>query len=156
MTHSAASVNDLEILPPRVTVVVVTFEGRKHIANCVRSLMSATAEQAEVVVIDNASTDGTTELVSHEFPWVRIIKSERNVGYGSACNTAAAQSKAEYIAVVNQDVISTLGWIDHQCLRQCSALHGHNTLSRVQPPGERVLPLGRGSGRIGRCVRHPP
>jgi len=109
--------------------------------------MSATAEQAEVVVIDNASTDGTTELVSHEFPWVRIIKSERNVGYGSACNTAAAQSKAEYIAVVNQDVISTLGWID----RLVTALDQSPEAALATP---KIL-LKSDPGRINACGNAP-
>src|SRR5579862_3946367 len=93
---------------PRVTAIVVTFEGRHLVRDCLTSLSSAVSERhaMDVLVIDNNSSDGTPDLVSSHFPGLRLIRMESNLGYGAACNLAAAASTSEYIAVVNQDVVS--------------------------------------------------
>jgi hypothetical protein len=57
------------------------------------------------VVVDNASADGTAEFVEREHPWVRVLRSLRNLGYGRGCNLGALQAETPYVLLMNPDVI---------------------------------------------------
>jgi len=59
----------------------------------------------EVLVVDNASTDGSAEMIEAEFPWVKLIKSAENLGFAKGNNVAIRQCQGRYIALVNPDVI---------------------------------------------------
>ena len=90
---------------PAVAVAVVSFNERALLASCLSSLRAdADAGRAEVWVVDNASSDGSAAMVEQDFPWVRLIALEENVGYGAAVNRVAEQSDAAWIAPANQDV----------------------------------------------------
>lgn len=97
---------------PRVTAVVVAHNGLPAIDLCLRSLLAASDDPLDLLVVDNASTDGTVAHVRAHFPEVRVLASQSNLGYGLATNMGACLSRAEYIAVVNQDVVATRGWIE--------------------------------------------
>ncbi len=60
---------------------------------------------AEVIVVDNASTDGSVEMVRKEFPWVRIIRSQQNLGFAKANNRAIRKSRGRYVLLLNPDTI---------------------------------------------------
>lgn len=64
----------------------------------------AEAGKAEVWVVDNASSDGSAELVEREYPWVKLVASEVNLGYGRAVNLVAERSGAAWIAPANDDI----------------------------------------------------
>lgn len=131
----------------RVAVVIVTYNGKPYIADCLRSLFSASEDKPEVIVVDNASTDGSAEVVRSEFPDVRVISAQSNLGYGAACNQGALASQSEYIAIVNQDVSSTPGWIEHLI----DALDRDPTAAMATP---KILLL-RDPDRINTCGNTP-
>ena len=84
---------------------MISFNERELLTSCLRSLQAdAEAGLAEVWVVDNASSDGTPDLVRERFPWVRLIASDSNLGYGPAVNRVADQTDAAWIAPANQDV----------------------------------------------------
>lgn len=90
--------------PPKIAVIVVTFNGEKWINRCLGSLLSSTFIPY-VIVIDNASSDATAELIS-AFPGVELIQSASNLGFGSANNIGlnrAIAIGAEYAMLLNQD-----------------------------------------------------
>ena len=87
---------------PLVAVAVVSWNTRDLLRDCLRSL--AGQSLAEVWVVDNASQDGSAAMVAQEFPSVRLIASERNLGFGPAVNLVAAQTAAPWIAPANADV----------------------------------------------------
>ena len=70
--------------PPRVVVVVVTFNGEKWIDRCLDSLLSSTLTP-HAIVVDNASSDSTVERIG-SYPGVELIRSEVNLGFGKANN----------------------------------------------------------------------
>lgn len=89
----------------RVAIAVVSFNERDLLAACLRSLEAdASAGRAEVWVVDNASHDGSPEMVAAEFGWVRLIANQENLGYGAAVNLVAERTDAGWIAPSNQDV----------------------------------------------------
>jgi N-acetylglucosaminyl-diphospho-decaprenol L-rhamnosyltransferase len=90
---------------PAVTVAVVSWNGRDHLPACLRSLEpDASVGRAEVWVVDNASSDGSADLVEREFPWVELVRSHSNLGYGPAVNLIAERTSSRWIAACNQDI----------------------------------------------------
>ena len=87
-----------------VTVVIVTWNTRDLTGEGVQSVLSNAAGQvSEIIVVDNASTDGTAELLAERFPEVRLIRNERNVGFAVATNQGAAASASEVLLLLNSD-----------------------------------------------------
>lgn len=88
-----------------VTVAVVSWNTRDLLARCLRSLLAESeAGRAAVWVVDNASTDGSADLVRGEFPWVSLIPSHRNVGFGRAVNLVAARTSSSWLIPANADI----------------------------------------------------
>ncbi len=96
-----------------VTVAVVSWNDRQLLAACLRSLKSEVdAGRADVWVVDNASTDGSPQMVRDDFPWVSLIASSENRGYGPAINLVAARTQTPWLAAANQDVELTAGALE--------------------------------------------
>ena len=108
-TTTLPAESDSAALSARVTTVVVAYNGRDVIGDCLAALLQSD-DASSILVFDNASVDGTVELVRREFPGVQVIASDVNLGYGEACNRAARFSTSEYLAVINQDAIARPGW----------------------------------------------
>ena len=90
---------------PAVAVAVVSWNTRELLGACLRSLRpEVEAGRAEVWVVDNASTDGSPDLVREEFPWARLVASPDNLGFGTAVNLVAGRTTAPWIAPANADV----------------------------------------------------
>lgn len=90
---------------PRVTVVVVTWNGAHLLDRCLASLEAQTLdrERYEVVVVDNASTDGTPELLAQRWPQVVLLRNDANLGFAGGCNTALRWTSAPFVMLVNND-----------------------------------------------------
>lgn len=87
-----------------VTVAVVSWNTRELLGRCLRSLRADhDAARAEVWVVDNASGDGSAELVAAEFPWARLLRCGENLGFGPAVNRVAAETSAPWLALANAD-----------------------------------------------------
>jgi len=98
---------------PLVRVVVVTYQNADLVDRCLDALAATDwpADRLEVVVVDNASTDGTPERVSAR-PGVRLVRSSRNLGFGGGCNLGLRDlGGARYAALVNSDLFVTPGWL---------------------------------------------
>jgi hypothetical protein len=89
---------------PDVSVCVVSYECRDLLEACLASLPRAAPEhELEIIVADNASGDGTPEMLAAEFPTVRVLPQETNLGFAAAMNRAVAASSAPLIAWLNPD-----------------------------------------------------
>ena len=89
----------------RVAVAVVSTNLRELLAKTLESLEpDAAAGLVEVWVVDNASTDGSPQMVRERYPWVSLIASEENVGYGAAVNMVAERTSTEWLAAANEDI----------------------------------------------------
>ena len=99
---------------PRVRVVVVTHNAREVTLRCLGALERTgwAADRLEVVLVDNASSDGVVEEVRHAHPAVTVISSSENEGFGRACNRAMQDLSAiDHVALVNNDAIPEPGWL---------------------------------------------
>jgi GT2 family glycosyltransferase len=95
----------MSVSRPAVAIAVVSWNPGELLPRCLSSMQpEAEAGRAEVWVVDNASTDGTPEVVRDRFPWVRLIASEENLGYGRAVNLVAERTEAPWVAPANEDI----------------------------------------------------
>src|SRR6266511_2784522 len=98
---------------PLATVVVVSYNGVDLVAPCLEALAAQDLPEGrmQVWVVDNASTDGTQELIERDFPWVRLIANQRNDGFAGGNNVALRQVDTPYVALLNQDARPTRDWL---------------------------------------------
>jgi GT2 family glycosyltransferase len=87
----------------RVSVVVVSYQVRDLLRRCLVSVQAQGEVVAEIWVVDNASSDGSADLVAREFPAVRLIRNAVNVGFARANNQALAQASGAVLLLLNPD-----------------------------------------------------
>ena len=97
---------------PTVTVVVVSYQCRAALAGCLGSLDRERANvPLEVIVVDNASRDGTPEMIAGRFPWVTLLRNDANVGFASAANQGMRSSSGTHMLLLNPDMLVPPGAI---------------------------------------------
>lgn len=97
----------------RATVVVVNFNGGAFVLECIESLSQQKTPgiHVEVVVVDNASTDGSDRQIAQFYPDVRIIRSPKNIGFAGGVNLGIANSTGDVIVLINNDAVAAPGFI---------------------------------------------
>jgi GT2 family glycosyltransferase len=96
-----------------VAVAVVSWNTRELLARCLESLVpEVEAGRVEAWVVDNASTDGSADLVRERFEWARLIAADENLGFGRAVNLVAARTSSDWVAPSNADVALRPGAIE--------------------------------------------
>ena len=96
---------------PRISVVVLCWNGREHLDECLSSLRRQTLRDVEVVVVDNGSIDGSPEFVARAFPEVRLLQLGTNRGFSGGNNVGIRAARGEYIALLNQDTEADPYWL---------------------------------------------
>jgi len=92
------------MIRPRVTVLVTLYNKRPYVEEAVRSVLAQTFTEFELLVVDDASTDGGLDLVrKFADPRIRILESERNTGRPAAANRGYAAARGEYLAILDGD-----------------------------------------------------
>src|SRR5215471_6973795 len=105
-----------------VSVIIPCYNARGVLAACLDSILNhPPALRFEVIVVNDASTDGTPEMVRARFPSVRLLDNPRNLGYSRATNRGIGESRGRFVLLVNSDVEFLPGAID----RLASHLENH-------------------------------
>lgn len=86
-----------------VSIVLVTYNSQRTIAQCLNSVEENTEVSHEIIVVDNASSDQTKETIKNSGVKARVITQDRNLGFSRANNTGVKQSKGDYIMLLNPD-----------------------------------------------------
>jgi GT2 family glycosyltransferase len=98
--------------PPAISVIVVSYNTRAMTLDCLRSLAAETKTPHEVIVVDNASTDGSAEAIAAEFPGIRLMAETANHGFAGANNLAAGEARGDYLLLLNPDTVVLDGAVD--------------------------------------------
>ncbi len=95
----------------RASVIVVTHNNARHIRGCLDSVLAHLGGEDEVIVVDNASSDDTADIVEQEYAQVRLVRG-RNTGYGGGNNRGAREASGDYLVFLNPDTSLEVGAID--------------------------------------------
>jgi len=90
---------------PLVSVIIVNYNGKRHLEKCLESLMNVDYEKCEVILVDNNSTDNSVEFVKNVHPSVIIIKLDNNYGFAEPNNIGAKNAKGEFLLFLNNDTV---------------------------------------------------
>lgn len=91
---------------PIISVIIVSYNTKELILHCVKSLMSLTSGvKYEIIIVDNASSDGSSEIIVEQFPEIRLIQSEYNIGFARACNLGAREANGTFLLLLNPDTV---------------------------------------------------
>ena len=102
-----------ELPEATVSIVIVNYNGRHFIDNCLKSLMNQTCELLEIILVDNGSQDGSVEFTKQEYPSVKIIQNNYNMGLVAAYNQGIKKSKGNLIILANNDIIVERTCVEH-------------------------------------------
>lgn len=115
---------------PEVSVLVVSYQSRELLRACLHSVQATVlARTFEILVADNASTDGTEAMLAAEFPQVRLLLMGANLGFARASNRALLEARGRYLLLLNPDTVSLGGAIDTLARH----LESHNKVGVVAP-----------------------
>ncbi|MFA5844419.1 MAG: glycosyltransferase [Coriobacteriia bacterium] len=100
--------------PRGVSIIILTHNNLRYTQECLEALDETTSGH-QIVIVDNASTDGTPEFLqklAEEKPHVRALFNTRNAGFAAGCNQGVAASKYGTICLLNNDTVPMEGWLD--------------------------------------------
>ena len=115
--------------PPRVSIVIVSWNALPLLKQCLPSVVSTAYPNFEVILADNASSDGSAEWVAEQFPSVRIVRHPENWGFSRGNNEALPHATGQYVLLLNNDVEVPANWL-HPLVE---VLETHPDVAAVQP-----------------------
>lgn len=87
----------------KLSIIIVSWNVRALLQKCLASIYRETKTALEVIVVDNASTDGSADLVANEYPQVKLIRNTKNLGFARANNQGLRLARGEYVIFLNDD-----------------------------------------------------
>lgn len=138
---------------PKVSIIVITHNGKRHLGECLESLRKQTYKNFDTYLLDNGSTDGSSEFVKKNFPWVKIIRFDKNFGFAEGYNRALKIIDAEYVALLNDDTVAEPNWLeelvkilesDESIFAVGSKLMFYDKPNIVQHAGGKITIIGAG------------
>lgn len=97
---------------PRVSVVILNWNGKLFLEQFLPSVINSTYQNLEIIVADNASTDDSVAFLNANFPGIRVIENNTNLGFAGGYNEVLSQIESDYFVLLNSDVEVTSGWIE--------------------------------------------
>ncbi len=98
---------------PLASVISVSHNGRRFLPGLLSSLERQSYPNTEIILVDNASGDGTAQFVRGRYPDVRLLRSEENLGFCGGNNLGIRAARGEFIALVNNDTVTDENWLSH-------------------------------------------
>lgn len=112
-----------------ISIITINYNGLSLTRQMIASVKEHSSSEYELIVVDNGSTENEVDVLKSEFPWIKCIRSEKNLGFAGANNLGIAQAEGEYIFLLNNDTVieeDTFG-----CL--CETLDGNDRIAIVSP-----------------------
>lgn len=95
----------------KVSISLVTWHSREYLPECLESISKQTFTDYSIIVVDNASNDGSVEYIQKNYPQIKIIQNKKNHGYSKAHNQAIQTTKSDYVLCLNPDIILTSDYL---------------------------------------------
>ena len=129
---------------PDVSVIVVSYNTREILRRCLARLAEELATvDGEAIVVDNASADGSADMVADEFPAVQLVRSTVNLGFAAGNNRGFALARGRYVVLLNPDAFLGSGALARALAHMERSPHVGIAGGRLQDPAGRLQPSGR-------------
>jgi GT2 family glycosyltransferase len=96
---------------PRVSIIIVNWNGISHLPTCLDALQRQTFRDFETILVDNGSTDGSLELIEERYAWLKLVRLSTNTGFSGGNNEGQKHASGEYIVVLNNDTEAEPSWL---------------------------------------------
>lgn len=93
------------------SIIIPTWNGMDFIDGCLKAVLAQTYLDTEIIVVDNASSDGTADYISQNFPKVHLVRNQQNLGFAAGVNVGLRQAKGEFLVLLNQDTVVDDNWL---------------------------------------------
>ena len=114
---------------PIVSIIIPHWNGIDVLSECINSLKGSTFDSFEIIVSDNASSDGSQAWIVENHPDVILLENDNNYGYAGGCNRGVNVAKGEFILFLNNDTIQNPNWLDPLIDR----MKGDESIAAIQP-----------------------
>lgn len=94
-----------------VSIIIVNYNGEELLDGCLQSIEIQQYKNIEIIMVDNASTDNSVELVQKKFQKVKVVRSEKNLGFAGGNNLGARSAAGEYLVLLNNDTVVDKAWL---------------------------------------------
>lgn len=101
-----------QISQPAISVIIVNYNAGRLISDCIQGLREQTFQDFSVLVVDNASTDGSFEALEKHEDWIELHKNKQNMGFAAANNQAARIARGRWLATLNPDTYPRPDWLE--------------------------------------------
>jgi len=95
----------------KISIIIPNWNGIKFLKICLDSIKKQTYNNYEVIIVDNGSTDNSILFIKKHYPWVKLIKLDKNIGFSPAVNLGIKSSNGELIALINNDLEMDINWL---------------------------------------------
>jgi len=129
-----------------VSIIIVNWNGKEYLLKCLNSLSNSVGYSGEIIVVDNASSDGSAYLIESNYPDVKLLRNEENRGFARASNMGMRRSSGRYLCLVNSDVI-----VSEDCIQKLVIFMDEN--QEVGMVGPKVLNV---DGTLQPTCKHFP
>lgn len=102
-----------------ISIVILNYNGQRWLQKCLDSLYSQTLQPQEIILVDNASTDGSQEYLRQNYPKVKLICSQKNVGFAGGNNLGIKNALGKYVMILNNDT-----WVESDFLEKLWRFYG--------------------------------
>lgn len=96
---------------PLVSVIVINYNGKEFLKDCLESIYGQTYHNFELILVDNGSTDGSVQFIKEKFPDTILIENKENLGFAVANNQGIEISRGKYVALLNNDTVVDRDWL---------------------------------------------
>jgi GT2 family glycosyltransferase len=96
----------------RASIIIVSYNAKQRLLACLTSITKRMTPACEIIVVDNASSEGNADTVEACFPNATLIRSESNLGFAAGCNLGAENSHGKFLVFINPDTLVEEGWLE--------------------------------------------
>jgi GT2 family glycosyltransferase len=141
-----------------ISVIILNYNGKDYIEECLDSVLDQTYEPLEIIVVDNASIDSSLEILKEKYSSkIKLIESNTNLGFAGGNNLALDYTKGEFIALLNNDAVADRRWIEEfmSAVNRCDGTFGmwaskilfYDDREIIDTAGHLIYPDGLNRGR---------
>lgn len=96
---------------PKVSVIILNYNGKEFLKECIDSVLDQTFKDYEILIVDNASSDGSVDFIKENYGQLRLIESKKNLGFAGGNNLGVKHAKGDLIVLLNNDTKAETNWL---------------------------------------------